>query len=152
MRYITTILCALAFCLSGAFLALGEKEDSSVAFHHQTISAATVPSYSLPGLPLDLQLDLEKKYKTTDTVFITSGPTDTVFVEKKVWAKSKHNAAHTTAYAAMKRQGLSIPAPEPDSLVKNNVCGDREEYTPDSIGPPKASIILIVDDKEVYKR
>ena len=151
MRYITTILCALAFCLSGAFLALGEKEDSSVAFHHQTISAATVPSYSLPGLPLDLQLDLEKKYKTTDTVYVEQS-IDTVFVEKIKWTKPKQKRAHTLAYAAAKRQGQSIPAPEPDPPVKNQVCGDREENTPDTIGPPKASIILTVDGKEVYKR
>ena len=132
-------------------MALEEKKDSSPVFRHQTISAATVPSYSLPGLPLDLQLDLKNKYKTTDTVYVEQ-PTDTVFVEKIMWAKSKCKQAHTPAYAAAKRQGQSIPAPEPDPPVKNQVCGDREEHTPDTIGTPKASIILTVDGEEVYKR
>lgn len=150
MRYITTILCALAFLVAGISLAL-QDNDQSEAFKHQTISAATVPNYSLPELPLDLRLDMEKKYKTTDTVFVKQ-PSDTVFVEKIRWVKSKHKAEHTTARAALKRQGLDIPASEPDALVKNNVCGDREEYTPDTIGPPKASIILTVDGEEVYKR
>ena len=150
MRYITTILCTLAFLVAGISLAVQDKNNSPV-FKHQTISAATVPEYSLPGLPLDLQLDLKNKYKTTDTVYVTQ-PSDTVFVEKIKWVKSKHKAEHTTARAALKRQGLDIPASEPDELARNNVCGDREEYTPDTIGPPKASIILIVDDKEVYKR
>jgi hypothetical protein len=150
MRYITTILCTLAFLVAGISLAVQDNKDSQV-FTHQTISAATVPSYSLPGLPLDLQLDLKKKYKETDTVYVTQ-PSDTVYVEKIRWVKSKHKAEHITARAALKRQGLDIPASEPDSVVRNKVCGDREEYTPDTIGPPKASIILIVDDKEVYKR
>jgi hypothetical protein len=148
MRYITTILCTLAFLVAGISLAVQDNKNSQV-FTHQTISAATVPNYSLPGLPLDLQLDLKNKYKTTDTVFI---PSDTIFVEKIVRVKPKHKAEHTTARAALKRQGLDIPASEPDSIVKSKVCGDREEYTPDTIGPPKASIILTVDGKEVYKR
>ena len=150
MRYITTILCTLAFLVAGISLAVQDNNDSP-AFKHQTISAATVPVYSMPGLPLDLQLDLKNKYKTTDTVYVTQ-PSDTVFVEKVKWVKSKQTAKHTMARAALKRQGLDIPASEPDSVVKSKVCGDREEYAPDSIGPPKASIILIVDDKEVYKR
>ena len=148
MRYMTTILCTLAFLVAGISLAVQDNNDSPV-FKHQTISAATVPTYSLPELPLDLRLDMEKKYKTTDTVYI---PSDTIFVEKVKWVKSKHKAEHTTARAALKRQGLDIPASEPDVLVKNKVCGDREEYTPDTIGPPKASIILTVDGEEVYKR
>lgn len=150
MRYITTILCTLAFLVAGISLAVQDNNDSP-AFKHQTISAATVPVYSMPGLPLDLQLDLKNKYKTTDTVYVTQ-PSDTVFVEKIKWVKSKQTAKHTMARAALKRQGLDIPASEPDPVVKNKVCGDREEYAPDTIGPPKASIILIVDDKEVYKR
>jgi hypothetical protein len=128
-----------------------QDNNNSPVFRHQTISAATVPSYSLPELPLDLQLDLKNKYKETDTVYVTQ-PNDTVFVEKIRWVKSKQTAKHTMARAALKRQGLDIPASEPDSVVKNKVCGDREEYTPDTIGPPKASIILTVDGEEVYKR
>lgn len=150
MRYITTILCALAFAIAGISLALQDNNKSEI-FKHQTISAATVPNYSLPELPLDLRLDMEKKYKTTDTVFVKQ-PSDTVFVEKVKWVKPKHTAKHTEPRAALKRQGLDIPASEPDDIVKSKVCGDREEHTPDTIGPPKASIILTVDGEEVYKR
>lgn len=132
-------------------MALQNHDASSVSFNHQTISAATVPSYSLPEFPLDLQLDLKKKYKTTDTVFVEQ-PTDTLFVEKIKWAKPKHKPEYAEARAAMKRQGLDIPASEPDVLVKNPAYGDREEHAPDTIGPPKASIILTVDGEEVYKR
>ena len=150
MKYITTILCALAFAIVGISLAVQEHE-AAAPFGHQTISAATVPSYNLPELPLDLRLDMEKKYKTTDTVYVEK-PTDTVFVEKKVWVKPRHKPEYAQARAAMKRQGLDIPASEPDVLVKYPAYGDREEHTPDTIGPPKASIILTVDGEEVYKR
>ena len=150
MKYVTTILCALAFAIAGISLAIQEHE-SAVAFSHQTISAATVPSYNLPELPLDLQLDLKNKYKTTDTVYVKQ-PTDTVFVEKIKWAKPKHKPEYAQARAALKRQGLDIPASEPDILANNPAYGDREEHTPDTIGPPKASIILTVDGEEVYKR
>lgn len=151
MRYITTILCALAFAVAGISLAIQDNNQALGFNKHQTLSAATVPSYSLPELPLDLRLDMEKKYKTTDTVYVTQ-PTDTVFVEKLKWVKSKRKPEYAQARAALKRQGLDIPALEPDSLVKNFAYGDREEHTPDTIGPPKASIILTVDGEEVYKR
>ena len=75
-----------------------------------------------------------------------------MFVEKKVWVKPRHKPEYAQARAAMKRQGLDIPASEPDVLVKYPAYGDREEHTPDTIGPPKASIILTVDGEEVYKR
>lgn len=148
MKYLTTILCALAFAIAGISLAVQDEKPSGVSFMHQTISAATVPSYNLPEFPLDLRLDMEKKYKKTDTVY--SSHTDTVFVEKVVWRKQK--PAYIAARAAIKRQGLDTPAMEPDEIVKGPMYGDREEHTPDTIGPPKASIILTVDGEEVYKR
>ena len=78
-------------------------------------------------------------------------PTDTVFVTKTRWVKPKVRSAHTRESASI-RQNLRNPAVEPDPIVKNKVCGDREEYSPDTIGPPKESIILVVDGEEVYKR
>ena len=151
MKYLTTILCALAFAIAGISLAVQDEKPSDKFFAHQTISAATVPSYNLPEFPLDLRLDMEKKYKTTDTVYVTQ-PTDTVFVEKVKWVKSKRKPEYIAARAALKRHGLDIPALEPDEIVKEPMYGDREEHTPDTIGPPKASIILTVDGEEVYKR
>lgn len=148
MKYITTVLCAIAFAICGISLAITEHKDAGFK-KHLALNAATMSSFDIPQLPLDLQLSMEKKYSKTDTVYI---PGDTVFVEKQVRVNNKHKPAHTRARAAMKRQGLDIPASEPDSLVKKPVCGDREEYTPDTIGPPKASIILTVDGEEVYKR
>lgn len=149
MKYAMTILCAMAFCIAGACLAFTENEKSEKSFSGATISAATLPINMEGKLPLDLQLDLEKKYTKTDTVYT---PMEIICVSSSKVNKPKQKRAHTLAYAAAKRQGQSIPAPEPDPPVKNQVCGDREENTPDTIGPPKASIILTVDGEEVFRR
>ena len=51
-----------------------------------------------------------------------------------------------------KRQCNSIPAIMPDTIPYKDVDVGREENPTDTIGPPKESIILIVDGEEVYKR
>ena len=136
-----TILCSFAFAIAGICLAI-QDNSSSPGYNQNAIHASTLPQYGMPKLPLDLQLDLKNKYSKTDTVFVT----------KTRWVKPKVRRAHTLESASIDRQELRSPASEPDIIVKNKVCGDREEYTPDTIGPPKESIILVVDGEEVYKR
>ena len=142
-----TILCSFAFAIAGICLAI-QSNSSSTGYSQNAIHASTLPKYGTPKLPLDLQLDLEKKYSKTDTVYL---PSDTVYVEKQQKAKSGRRA-HTLKSAVISRQSLRSPACDPDTIIKNKVCGDREEHTPDTIGPPKESIILVVDGEEVYKR
>lgn len=142
-----TVLCSFAFAIAGICLAI-QSNSSGSGYNQNAIHASTVTIPKLPQLPLDLQLDMEKKYSKTDTVYL---PTDTVYVPKIRWVKPKVRSAHTRESASI-RQNLRNPAVEPDSIVKNKVCGDREEYSPDTIGPPKESIILVVDGEEVYKR
>lgn len=117
---------------------------------YNTISAA-VPTLNwgpnIGKLPLDLQLDLEKKYEKPPEVIH-----DTIYDTKIVYVKSKRKAKSTLPYAQVQRKGDSIPAAIPDTPVMEKVDVDREEHTTDTIGPPKASIILIIDGKEVYKR
>ena len=143
-----TVLCSFAFAIAGICLAI-QSNSSSPGYNQNAIHAATLPKIGKPTLPLDLQLDLKNKYSKTDTVYL---PSDTVFVIKQQKAKPKVRRAHTLKSASMRNQKLRSPALEPDSIVKNKVCGDREEYTPDTIGPSKGSIILVVDGEEVYKR
>ena len=145
-----TFLCALCFGIAGISLAI-TSNNSVLSSKQNTISASTVHKITLPELPLDLQLDLKKKYTKTDTVYV---PQEFVVVNK---TKSKlltnrHKSKHALANATTSRQSLRSPACEPDEVVKNQACGVREEYTPDTIGPPKESIILVVDGEEVYKR
>ena len=147
MKFVMTVLCSFAFAIAGICLAI-QSNSSGSGYNQNAIHASTVTIPKLPQLPLDLQLDMEKKYSKTDTVYL---PTDTVYVTKTRWVKPKVRSAHTRESASI-RQNLRNPAVEPDPIVKNKVCGDREEYSPDTIGPPKESIILVVDGEEVYKR
>lgn len=142
-----TVLCSFAFAIAGICLAI-QSNSSGSGYNQNAIHASTVTIPKLPQLPLDLQLDLEKKYVKYDTVYV---PESIVLVKEKSRAKPKVRSAHTRKSASI-RQNLRNPAVEPDPIVKNKVCGDREEYSPDTIGPPKESIILVVDGEEVYKR
>ena len=142
-----TVLCSFAFAIAGICLAV-QSDSSGSGYNQNAIHASTVTIPKLPQLPLDLQLDLEKKYVKHDTVYV---PESIVLVKEKSRVKPKVRSAHTRKSASI-RQNLRNPAVEPDPIVKNKVCGDREEYSPDTIGPPKESIILVVDGEEVYKR
>ena len=148
MKYVTTIICCLAFAFAGWSLATSDSNE--LPDYHQTISAATLPKIGPNMLPLDIQLDLNKRDKELpDTVYV---PNDTMFVKTPdivVNLVRKH--ASTQARATMKRVGDSIPAAIPDTLVKNKVDVGREEQPTDTIRSP-GSVILIVDGEEVYKR
>jgi hypothetical protein len=99
-------------------------------------------------LPLDLQLDLNKKYNKPDTVYVAvESEKDSSEVSNLV-----HKSASTRSRVTRKYRKRHIPLARPDTLVKKPVDVGREENPTDTIGPPKASIILIVDGEEVYKR
>ena len=78
-------------------------------------------------------------------------PESIVLIKEKSRAKPKVRRAHTLKSASVVQEACT-PVSLIDTIEKNKVCGDREEYTPDTIGPPKESIILVVDGEEVYKR
>ena len=149
MKYITTILCCLAFAVCGVGLAISEK--NAVGISHPSVSAATIPYYTFPKLPLDVQLDLDKKYKERDTIYL-----DTLYrdgpVQIKYKYKTKYVPAPDTGSTAAKPDSPNIPVEIELGAVKNKAGVVREEQTTDSIGPPKESIILMVDGEEVYKR
>ena len=148
MKYITSILCCLAFAVCGVSLALSENKD--LGFKHPSVSAATVPQYyALPKLPLDVQLDLDKKYKhDPDTVYL---PGETV-IKYKTKYKTKYLSAPDTESMVARPDSLSTPVEMDIGAIKNQAGVVREEQTTDNIGPPKESIILVVDGEEVYKR
>lgn len=149
MKYVTTILCCLAFAICGISLAI--SENKAVGIYHSSVSAANVPQYALPKLPLDVQLDLDKKYKERDTVYL-----DTLYrdgpVQIKYKYKTKYIPAPDTGSTAAKPDSPNIPVEIELGAVKNKAGVVREEQTTDSVGPPKESIILLVDGEEVYKR
>jgi hypothetical protein len=109
-------------------------------------------------LPLDLQLSLEKD--TTCHECKIEKVRDTIRIDSVVYKyKTKYVPMPEKARATAKRDGDSIPAilPDapvelPDSPIVSHFGAGREENPADTIGPPKESIILIVDGEEVYKR
>jgi hypothetical protein len=153
MKLLTTFLCALAFAIAGISLADTEA-NKTLALKHQTLSAATITAQPvLPTLNFGTRTNpsmkdkTEKEYVPYEVIVVK----DTTAKAPKVITK-KLKGKRTPPRATVKRQGYSIPAAIPDSAVQNQVRGVREEYASDSVGPPKGSICLIVDDKVVYKR
>ena len=154
MRYFTTIVCSILFAVAGIGLGLYNPLTDTATNSYKSASAAPVLAWH-PGmqgrLPLDLQLGLEKD--TTCHECKVTEVHDTIYQDSVVYRyKTKYVPMPEKARATAKRLGDSIPAVLPDAPVVNNFGAGREENPADTIGPPKESIILIVDGEEVYKR
>lgn len=137
--------------LAGIGFAIGVNNES-VSTSYKTANAAPVLNWA-PGVtyPLDLRLTAENEYKKDDTkeqIVIR----DTVYKDKIVYKYRTRKLSSTMARVESKRQCNSTPAIMPDTIPCKDVDVGREENPTDTIGPPKESIILIVDGKEVYKR
>lgn len=129
------------FMLGGAFLAL---KDFKMPGHQTALASPTIQYPLLGKLPLDLQLDLEKRQKT-DTVHITDTVTKTVTNTKYVKVPQRKHTTDTLY------QPMLIPEPPHSVLVNNSIAGDREEYTPvELIGSKSSSVTLTVDGHVVY--
>ena len=97
MRKITSIICSIAFMISGVMMAL-TASDPSPGTGYKTIAAATVAHPQTPfpvlvdtnviDIPEDLLIDFAKKKGVLDTVYITK--TDTVIeqVTKVKWRRA----------------------------------------------------------------
>lgn len=85
MRKLTTILCSIAFAISGFFLA--DAISKSDTIHGTTVNAATVQpqlvDLSKMQLPVDLQLNKLAHENKVDTVRDTITVCDTVYVKPK---------------------------------------------------------------------
>ena len=150
MKYITQILCCIAFAIAGISLAI--SETGSKGYNHPTIGAATVPTYNFPKLPLNVKPDADKKYNEPDTVFIDNYTVELPPRPERIVTKVKNIYLPAPIQEdSVEDNKLTTPGKIPIDTVKNKVGVVREEYTTDSIGSP-GSIILVVDGKEVYKR
>jgi hypothetical protein len=141
--------------IAGAGLAISNLNS----LPQNTIAASvphTIPTWNIVGnrLPLDLQLDLDKKASgsratSKDSINII----DSVrWVTKTRWKTRYRNVARITHSDT----GNEMAAVTPDSLsakpVNNNTLG-REEYPKDNVGTSKVSSIqLTVDGEVVYSK
>lgn len=144
MKKVTTLLCAIAFMISGIQIAKISQEGIMNS-RQNTLSAATIPrNEGFEKLPLDIQLDLEKR-QITDTIKLI----DTVYVSNPKVAKV-HQPKRPTDFLVM----AFTPERVSKEPVSSQVMLGREEQPKDvDVGTSKASTIqLIVDGQTVYTK
>lgn len=126
--------------LGGAFLALKNADDSTSL---QTVSASP-PVFKYTGkLPLDLQLDLEKR-QVNDTVVVH----DTVTINKPKLVKVlKPKLVTDTLYKPMLMPGHIGGT----SVITPSSVGREEKPKVLLIGSKPSSVTLTVDGRVVYK-
>lgn len=105
MKRITTFLCSLCFMAAGIGLAIAKSNSATI----QAAPVINLPPITTNDLPLDLQLDLQKR---TDTV--TVHVHDTVFIAKpkrKTTQAKKHKGTNPdTIPSKVKQDTLYVPA------------------------------------------
>ena len=126
--------------IGGAFLALTSENFSPPG--HQTAFATPLPHYN-GVLPLDLQLDAEKRL-IHDTITIR----DTVTVTNTIRKKVRIPSIVTDTFVLP----MHMPVIKSTISVKNQTSGEREEQPPVLLlGTKSSNITLTVDGQVVYK-
>lgn len=154
MKRLTTIICCICLMIAGAGLAISNLNQ----LPQNTIAAANLPiDRPVPvivgsnSLPLDIQLDLDKKASekraTSDTITSNSVLNTVKPVKQKARSKKRAHITHSGP-------GNPLAAVIPDSLSSrpaNKDMLDREEQSKENVVPSKgASIQLIVNGVVVY--
>lgn len=152
MKRLTTIILAVAFMIAGVSAAFMDYNPPS----NKTMMAATIPEplqWNTNGLmPLDLQLDLDKRLSHEAPTVEPERIIDTVYVDKIKWkTRYKTVAARTTA----REVGEHMPAVTPDSMphVPTIISTLEREEQPNDFeeSPNGPSIQLTVDGVIVYQ-
>lgn len=152
MKRLTTIILAVAFMIAGVSAAFMDYNPPS----NKTMMAATIPEplqWNTNGLmPLDLQLDLDKRLSHETPTVEPERIVDTVYVDKIKWkTRYKTVAARTIA----REVGEHIPAVTPDSMphVPTIISTLEREEQPNDFeeSPNGPSIQLTVDGVIVYQ-
>lgn len=155
MKRLTTIVCSICFMIAGIALAIYEPNT-----HGNEIQASPLV-WNIPKgnvIPLDLQLDLEKRQSNNVPVKDSINIQDSIryiYKVKYVYRPKPEDsdkcvAARTTA----RNVGQHLAAVTPDSLPMNPALTgtpDREEQPGETVVTSKAtSIQLTVDGNVVY--
>lgn len=136
MKRLATILCSLAFMVSGIVLAMTENKNPPGGSYKALYASPT-------DLPVDVQLDLLRS-RVKDTIVIH----DTVQVNNIKYVRvSAPESTTDTLYLPM-----PIPGHTEGTSVNNQMQTGREEEPVDSVGTSKEPIIyLSVDGQVVYE-
>lgn len=153
MKRLTTVILAIAFMIAGVAAAFMDFNPPG----NKTMMAATIPQSPLQWntngkLPLDLQLDLDKRLSHEACTPEVERVTDTVYVEKIKWKTRYKSRANRTEDREI---GIHPAAVTPDSMPPVPIVTrtlDREEQPSDSADYSKwPAIQLTVDGKIVYQ-
>lgn len=151
MKYVTTIICCLAFAVAGIGLAISGNNTEVSFSKHQTLSAATLPPHQVAKLPLDLQLALKKEVQTDPTV-----KHDTVYVDRPQVLVINKKSSKVSSPKKVTDYSWMMLTPEQMSkdTVSNKGTPNREEKIREcDVGSPKESTIqLTVDGEVVYSK
>lgn len=155
MKYVTTIICCLAFAVAGIGLAISGN-NTEVSFNkHQTLSAATLPPYQVAKLPLDLQLALKKEVQTGPTI-IRDTIHDTTYVDRPQVLVINKKSSKVSSPKKVTDYSWMMLTPEQLSkdTVYNKGTPNREEKIGEcDVGSPKEPAIqLTVDGEIVYSK
>ena len=157
MKRLTTIICGIALMIAGAYIAEYEAKDAPDG---KRMMAATLPeplSWK-PGnvLPLDLQLDLDKRLSHEFSIKDSIRIIDSVRYVDKVRIKWKTRYKNVADRTTAREAGNHLSPVNPDSLMEKPAITStvgREEQPTDYVGPPNGSSIqLTVDGEVVYSR
>ena len=154
MKRLTTVILAIAFMIAGVSAAFMDFSPPG----NKNLMAATLPQQPLMwnnngALPLDLQLDLDKRLSRETPIKDSVNIIDSVrIIDKVIWkTRYKTAAARTTA----REVGEHMTAVTPDSMPHAPTIIstlDREEQPNDIVGTPNVpSIQLTVDGVIVYQ-
>lgn len=152
MKRLTTIICCVAMMFAAISAAFMDYSPPS----NKTLMAATMPAplqWNASSLvPLDLQLDLDKRLSRETPTVETVRVVDTVYVDKIKW-KTRYKTV--SARTAAREVGEHMTAVTPDSLPHGPTIIstlDREEQPKDIVDQPNwPSIQLTVDGVIVYQ-
>ena len=155
MKYVTTIICCLAFAFAGIGLAISGN-NTEVSFNkHQTLSAATLPPYQVAKLPLDLQLALKKEVQTGPTI-IRDTIHDTMYIDRPHVLVINKKSLKVSSPEKVTDYSWMMLTPKPTSMdtVSNKGAPVREEKAGEcDVGSSKESAIqLTVDGEVVYSK
>ena len=152
MKRLTTMIC----CVAMMFVAISAAFMDYSPPSNKTMMAATIPEplqWNTNGLmPLDLQLDLDKRLSRETSTVEPERITDTIYVDKIKW-KTRYKTV--TARTAAREVGEHLTAVTPDSMPHAPTIIstlDREEQPNDIVrSPNECSIQLTVDGVVVYQ-
>lgn len=150
MKRLTTIICCVALMVAGIATAF---QDMSLPGNQTALAQSTQLQWNVAGkLPLDLQLDLDKRQSTNVTPKDSINIIDSVRVVEKIHWKTRYK--YTTDRTSAREVGQHPMAANPDSMLMNPTeisTLNREEQLSECVDSPKEpSIQLRVDGVIVY--